>query len=258
MQDLECDARVQSDGGRHFSAADNTAVTVRTVNPHILRAEYAVRGALLTRAMEIEAELAAGGAAAAAARGYSKIVRCNIGNPQALDQKPLSFTREVLALVIHPPLLDAMDAAAAADPGAAGGDALCFSDDVRSRARAYIDAVPSVGAYTDSQGVIIVRREVASFIAARDGLEDASGRPPPEGLAANDDDAMGCHATPTAADSEAIFLTDGASSGIKMLMSLLVRSPDDAALVPIPQYPLYSAITTMLNGMMAPYYLDEA
>ena len=242
--------------GQVRTSSANAAVTVDTVNPHVLRAEYAVRGAILSRAMEIEAELSAGGAAAAAARGYSQVVRCNIGNPQALEQKPLSFAREVLALVMHPPLLDAMDAAAAADPGAAGRDALCFSDEVRDRARAYVAAVPSVGAYTDSQGVELVRREVASFIAARDGLVDASGQPLPTG-ATDDDNAMGCHATPTAVDAETIFLTDGASAGVKALMNLLVRTVDDAALIPIPQYPLYSAVATMLDGTMAPYFLDE-
>ena len=53
-----------------------------------------------------------------------------------------------------------------------------------------------------------------------------------------------------------IFLTDGASAGVKALV-LLVRGPHDAVLVPVPQYPLYSAVTTLLNGTLAPYYLDE-
>ena len=41
-------------------------------------------------------------------------------------------------------------------------------------------------------------------------------------------------------------------------MQLLMRGPHDAVLAPVPQYPLYSAVTTLLNGTLAPYYLDEA
>jgi len=41
-------------------------------------------------------------------------------------------------------------------------------------------------------------------------------------------------------------------------MQLMVRGPADAVLAPIPQYPLYSAVTTLLNGTLAGYYLDEA
>ena len=40
-------------------------------------------------------------------------------------------------------------------------------------------------------------------------------------------------------------------------MALLMRGAHDAVLAPVPQYPLYSAVTTMLNGTLAPYYLDE-
>ena len=33
---------------------------------------------------------------------FSKIVQCNIGNPQALGQKPISFTRQVMSIVLNP------------------------------------------------------------------------------------------------------------------------------------------------------------
>ena len=32
---------------------------------------------------------------------------------------------------------------------------------------------------------------------------------------------------------------------------------NDGLLVPIPQYPLYSALTTLLSGHLVPYYLKE-
>jgi len=80
----------------------------------------------------------------------------------------------------------------------------------------------------------MVRKEVAQFIAKRDNVK-------PDSVNVND-----------------IYLTDGASAGVKTLMQILIRGPQDAVLVPIPQYPLYSAVSTLLNGTMVPYYLNEA
>jgi len=196
------------------AAAQNAScstVQADSLNPLVLKAEYAVRGRLLDRAKELEEDLAAG-----KPLPFKRIVKCNIGNPQALGQKPLTFVRQTLSLLMNPALLD-MD--------------LGYPADVIERAKAYIAAVPSVGAYSDSQGVKLVRTHVASFIAARDGF-------------------------PASADD--IYLTDGASAGVKALMTLLIRGAHDAVLVPVPQYPLYSATTTILNGTLAPYYLDES
>lgn len=58
-----------------------------------------------------------------------------------------------------------------------------------------------------------------------------------------------------------IFLTNGASEGVRFLMQSLLRAKaagyNDGLLVPIPQYPLYSALTTLLSGHLVPYYLKE-
>eukprot|EP01043_Picozoa_sp_COSAG02_P065836 COSAG02_NODE_10055_length_2036_cov_1376.432112_3_plen_203_part_00 len=121
----------------------------------------------------------------------------------------------------------------------------------------------------------MVREEVAAFIEARDGVGPA--------------------------DPESIFLTDGASAGVRMTYTTMIdsssgartRSPllsqsvrpsaakirlaskrqqtsphrfgstchatagKDGLLVPIPQYPLYSALATLHNAHLVPYYLDE-
>ena len=190
------------------------SITIDDCNPLVRKAEYAVRGRLLTRSKELEAELKAG-----ATLPFQQIVRCNIGNPQALGQPPLSYVRQTLALLMDRSLIDSPEVAA------------LYKPDILDRARAYSGAVASVGAYSDSQGIALVRQHVSDFIAARDGF-------------------------PASADD--IFLTDGASSGVKMWMQLLVRGPQDAVLAPIPQYPLYSAVTTMLDGTLAGYYLDES
>ena len=36
---------------------------------------------------------------------FDKIIKCNIGNPQSLEQKPISFVRDVLSLAINPALV---------------------------------------------------------------------------------------------------------------------------------------------------------
>ena len=38
-----------------------------------------------------------------------------------------------------------------------------------------------------------------------------------------------------------IFLTDGASPAVRFILNALIRDDRDGILVPIPQYPLYSA-----------------
>lgn len=42
------------------------------------------------------------------------------------------------------------------------------------------------------------------------------------------------------------------------MMEMLVRDDKDAFLVPIPQYPLYSAALTLNGGQLVPYLLDES
>lgn len=51
---------------------------------------------------------------------------------------------------------------------------------------------------------------------------------------------------------------DGASASVHALLSTMVKDGADAFLVPVPQYPLYSAALTLYGGTLLPYYLDEA
>merc|ERR1719172_404725 len=54
-----------------------------------------------------------------------------------------------------------------------------------------------------------------------------------------------------------IFLTDGASSGVKTALELLIDAPTDGILIPTPQYPLYSASCTRLGGTAIGYEMTE-
>jgi aspartate/methionine/tyrosine aminotransferase len=108
-----------------------------------------------------------------------------------------------------------------------------FPADAIERARSYLSNISGgTGAYTTSQGVKAIRSEVAAFLKERDG-----------GVGAREED---------------LFLTDGASAGVKMVLNLIVRSKADGVMTPIPQYPLYSASMSLFGGEGVGYYLDES
>jgi aspartate/methionine/tyrosine aminotransferase len=171
----------------------------------VLETEYAVRGPIVVRAAELEKQ-------------GRDIIYCNIGNPQSLGQKPLTWNRQILALCEYPALMDLA-------PNA-------FPADVVETAKAILAGTKhGLGAYSESRGVRFIRDAVAAFILERDHI---------------------------GVDPEAIFLTDGASKGVQTILRLLLSGPQDGIMVPIPQYPLYSATITLCEGRMVPYYLDEA
>jgi aspartate/methionine/tyrosine aminotransferase len=174
----------------------------------VLETQYAVRGPIVARAAELE-------------RAGRRILYGNIGNPQALGQKPLSYIRQVLALCEYPDLLDSP----------AARDGKVFPADVVAQARKILEATKhGLGAYSESKGVRMIREAVASFISERDGIE---------------------------ARADSIFLGDGASKSVQLALRVLIASRSDGIMVPIPQYPLYSATITLYGGTQIPYYLDE-
>src|SRR5271155_2511172 len=63
-------------------------LTVAKMNPLIRTMEYAVRGPLVIRALEIEKELSAG-----AKKPFTSVIKANIGDAHAMGQKPITFIR---------------------------------------------------------------------------------------------------------------------------------------------------------------------
>jgi alanine transaminase len=59
------------------------------------------------------------------------------------------------------------------------------------------------------------------------------------------------------ADPHSIYLSAGASSGVNTLLHIICAGSHTGVLVPIPQYPLYTATLSVLNAQCIPYYLDE-
>ncbi|KAF5919738.1 hypothetical protein HPG69_000339 [Diceros bicornis minor] len=190
-------------------------LTLESMNPQVKAVEYAVRGPIVLKAVEIENELQRG-----IKKPFTEVIRANIGDAQAMGQQPITFLRQVMALCTYPNLLDSPS----------------FPEDAKKRARRILQACGgnSLGSYSASQGVNCIREDVAAYITRRDG-----GVP---------------------ADPDNIYLTTGASDGISTILKILVSGGGKSrtgVLIPIPQYPLYSAVISELGAVQVNYYLDE-
>jgi alanine transaminase len=194
------------------------SLNIDNINPHIKEAKYAVRGELAVRSEEYRTKLAKG----STDLPFIKVISANIGNPQQLDQKPITFFRQVLSLVEYPPLLEHEDVLL---------KQLGYKSDVIERAKWLLKQVGSVGAYSASGGVPGIKESVAKFIERRDGHP---------------------------AHPADIYISAGASSGVNTLLHIICSSPQTGVLVPIPQYPLYTASLSVLDARCVPYYLDES
>ncbi len=182
-------------------------ISLKDLNPHLLNAQYAVRGPIVNRAQELEEQ-------------GRKIIYCNIGNPQALKQKPLTYLRQVISLLEYPELLHRPECRSV------------FPQDLVEKAQMILQKHPfGTGAYTQSAGIPFIRQAVADFIQRRDGIP---------------------------ADRNSIILTDGASKGVQAVILALLKDPQDGFMIPIPQYPLYSATIALYGGSQIGYFLDEA
>ncbi|HIE57817.1 MAG TPA: aminotransferase class I/II-fold pyridoxal phosphate-dependent enzyme [Anaerolineales bacterium] len=195
------------------------------VNANLIEMEYAVRGPIPQRAAEMKEQ------------GIHTIP-CNIGNPQALGQSPLTYYRQVLSLVEEPSkikrerqikdLFEETPFSDLKDEDFLSEYVLQVSEEILTK------SITGMGAYTESKGFRFVREAIADFINKRDG-----------------------HTGAARANPEHIFLTSGASDAAKRVINLLIASPNDGMMIPIPQYPLYSASIRLFGGVQVNYYPDE-
>ncbi|KAL4769513.1 pyridoxal phosphate-dependent transferase [Aspergillus nidulans var. acristatus] len=202
---------------RALSTAAVRCLTLDNINSNVKAAKYAVRGELAVKAEEYRVRLAQGDKTLP----FDSVIFANIGNPQQLDQKPITFFRQVLSLLENPLLLSNKDVLRTS---------FGYQDDVIERAEKLLAEVQSVGAYSHSQGAPLIRESVAKFIEERDGFP---------------------------ADPQSLYLTGGASSGVNTILNVICNGPNAGVLVPIPQYPLYTATLSLLNAQCVPYHLEE-
>jgi alanine transaminase len=134
------------------SSAPRRALNFDNINPHVKEARYAVRGELAVRSEEYRAKLAKGDGKDLP---FDTVIAANIGNPQQLDQKPITFFRQVASLLENPLLLEHEDVLL---------NSLGYKKDVIARAQTLLKEVHSVGAYSQSQGAPGIRESVAKYI----------------------------------------------------------------------------------------------
>ncbi|XP_054468435.1 alanine aminotransferase 2 [Anoplopoma fimbria] len=151
---------------------------------------------------------------------FTEVIKANIGDAHATGQQPITFLRQVVALCCFPELLESP----------------AFPDDAKQRAQRILHDCggQSLGSYSASQGVECIRRDIADYITRRD-----QGVP---------------------SDWNSIYLTTGASDGIMSILKLMVSGQGASrtgVMIPIPQYPLYSAAISELEAVHVHYYLDE-
>jgi aspartate/methionine/tyrosine aminotransferase len=167
---------------------------------------------------------------------YDQIVYCNIGNPQQLNQRPITFFRQVASLVENPALLDFKNRAIVEK---------LFPKDAIKRAEQMIEGCGgNIGAYSHSQGIPMVRQQVASFISSTLVCFIVCS------YCLDRDEGI-------QADPDKIFLTSGASQGVQFVLECLIAHEKVGIMIPIPQYPLYTASLALNNGKAVPYYLNE-
>lgn len=185
-------------------------LTLQDLNPRVIEAQYAVRGLIPNKAEELKDTLKTH----PHSLPFTKIINANIGNPQQLQQKPLTFYRSVLSILQNPSLLE-LD---------------YYPEDVKARAQELLQNATSVGAYSHSQGISYVRDSISDFIAERDGFP---------------------------ANPDNIYLTTGASDAVKSVLEVVLNGKQSGVLIPIPQYPLYTAAIALNNATPISYYLKE-
>jgi len=184
------------------------------MNPAVKQLQYAVRGPIVARAVQIDKEIESG----SQEYDFSKVIKCNIGDAHAMGQKPITFIRQVVAGMLMPDCLPDMP------------------EPVQARVKQILTGCGggSIGAYSNSAGVEVIREHIAKFVEERDG-------------------GVPCR-------PEDIFLSTGASGGIvKVLKMLTFGEGKDRTgiMIPTPQYPLYSATISEFEAVRCNYYLDE-
>ncbi|KAJ1351602.1 hypothetical protein KIN20_007685 [Parelaphostrongylus tenuis] len=194
--------------------SSDKVLDIEHLNPNVITMQYAVRGPIVIRAVEIEKELEKG-----MPKPFKNVIKANIGDAHAMGQKPITFIRQVLACVCNPILTEC------------GG----YPSDVVEHAKTILRGCGghSAGAYSQSTGIDVIRRHVAEFIEKRDGVP---------------------------CDPENVILSGGASESIRNVLKMFIR-PDGGKkvgiMIPIPQYPLYSATVAEFGLGQVGYFLHE-
>lgn len=136
---------------KHFSTRPSPGpFDFECLNEHVIKAEHAVRGAIVQRAGKIRVRMAKG-----EKLPFNSVIPCNIGNPFAVGKHEITFARQLVA---------------ACELAKLRKSSKLIPAEVRDRAKLILANTPGgLGAYSPSQGIEIIRHHVAEYIGYRDG-----------------------------------------------------------------------------------------
>jgi alanine transaminase len=117
------------------------ALTMDTLNPNIIRLEYAVRGPIVHQAHLLEERLRNG-----EKLPFDEVIRCNIGDVHAMGQRPITFIRQMVVACTVPELMHT------------------YPSDVQMRAARILEECRG-----HSQGNDSIRKDIAAWLERRDG-----------------------------------------------------------------------------------------
>jgi hypothetical protein len=138
----------------HRFSSTMPRLNINNINQNVVKAQYAVRGELAVKSEKFRAQIAAGDKSLP----FAQVISANIGNPQQLDQKPITFFRQVTSLLENPLLLEHEDVLL---------NQLGYKSDVIARAKWLLNHVQSVGAYSASAGVPAIKQSIANFLESK-------------------------------------------------------------------------------------------
>ena len=124
-------------------------VTKECMNQRLIEAEYQVRGTIAIKSVDYANRMKKG-----EKFRFEKLYPLNIGNPQALNQAPIQFPREVLSCLFYNNSL--------------------ANKDAQERCKLYRQEFKSVEQYTDYRGMRIIRNNIANFINTRDNVANVT------------------------------------------------------------------------------------
>jgi alanine transaminase len=136
------------------------ALDINHIKPHVREANYVLGGELAARAeaYRIHFMKMANGLPSLSkgeSLAFDRVINANLGNPQLVGQRPITFFRQVLSLLEHPPLIERSDLLI---------KELGYQPDAIARAQWLLRECGGVGIYSNSQGVPAIRKSVAEFI----------------------------------------------------------------------------------------------
>jgi len=193
------------------------------IKEQIKNVKYAVRGPIVTLANELERAIQEGNE-----KKIKKILYMNIGDMQACNLvAPITYPRKLLSYLLNPELWQSKYSDDEND------------DEIVVKANEFLHCCKNgaIGSYTQSEGNLAARQAIATYINKRDSIDSESVK-----KCLPDD----------------ILLGNGASDVIESVLALLDTSKDGGIMMPVPQYPLYSALISYFGIQRTEYYLDES